>query len=121
MVSKLKFSLFSAFLLILSSCGTGSFTSSGPAAHSSKVSRPTSSSVGSLDESEPDRRKKPFRVYDKLIGSDPRAFKFSLEEFGSELFIVDAEGNISWKGRDVVAKAEALYIYDVDHDGHRDF
>ena len=121
MVSKLKFSLFSAFLLILSSCGTGSFTSSGPAANSSKVSRPTSSSVGSLDESEPDRRKKPFRVYDKLIGSDPRAFKFSLEEFGSELFTADAEGNISWKGRDVVAKAEALYIYDVDNDGHRDF
>lgn len=121
-VRKLNVGILIVALLALSSCETESSplfssTSFSNETHSLEVS----SSSSSLDIEEPNRRKKPFRLYDKLANDYPSAFTFSLEEFGNHPFSLDNEGRVFWGDMDLINEAEAVFVYDVNNDGYRDF
>ena len=114
MKKQTKAILISAFLSLplLTSCGRSS--------HSYSESRPSSNSSVPFHNGD---KINPIKIFDYFLDDGyPSEYSFNLKEFSSEPFSLNARREIISPGGETVIKADnALFVYDVNDDGYRDF
>ena len=126
-MNRLKSSLLLLAVFALSSCGTSAISSDSSFNNASQESSvfniSTSSSDSTSASSNTNDKLKPFKVYDVYLDDTiPDPYSFVLEEFEDQSFYLDKNKCITNETYGTVTNySSAVYVFDANNDGYRDF
>ena len=115
---------FKSILLLLTAFALSSCEMNAISSESSFNNGSITSSFSEESHSSNDKEKlKPFKVYDYYLDdSIPEPFSFTLDEFDDKTFCFDEKRRITNEAYGtVVSPASAVYVFDANNDGYRDF